>query len=272
MVKVDYHVHSTWSPDSGMKVRKALECCREKGISEIVFTDHLDLDVEDKGAVPLDLAAYRTDLASARWDYPDISIGIGLEVGVHPKNLLATENYIHPYSWDFIVLSVHQFEHIGFCSPILTKLYDIPFILKKYWETWFYNVRIMKTYDVLGHMDYLLRYQPISEEDFVAWDDQKDAMLELLVKRRKGIEINAKGLHRLGRPHPPMYILKRYKELGGEIVTLGSDGHALSSLGRNFETMVAYLSACGFDYFARKNFETGEFYFEKLNLDALKAE
>jgi histidinol-phosphatase (PHP family) len=262
VVKVDYHVHSDWSPDSRMSVKKALDGCIQNDIKEIVFTEHLD--VGDPGQLPLiDLKAYREELQSARRAYPNLSIGIGLELGVHQGNLLETQSYIAPYAWDFLILSVHQINDIGCCNPSLMELYDTPTILNSYWEAWYYLVEHFSNFHVLGHLDYLLRYQPIDEDEFIQWDDRKDHMLQLLVKHGQGIEINAKGISSLGRPHPPMAVLKRFKELGGEIVTLGSDAHSTKTIGKHFETMLAYLQACGFDYYARRDFERKTFYFEK---------
>ena len=47
----------------------------------------------------------------------------------------------------------------------------------------------------------------------------------------KGIELNTGGFkYGLGHPNPCEDIIKRYKELGGEIITLGSDAHKCESL------------------------------------------
>ncbi len=260
---VDYHVHSAWSPDSRMSVRKALNYCRENHIKEIVFTEHLDIG--DPGQIPyLDLSAYRIDIEVARLEYPHINIGFGLELGIHPENIRATENFIHPYEWDFLIMSVHQYENIGFCHPMLLERFDKQEILDKYWKAWYDNVEHFEKFHVLGHLDYLLRYQPINEEAFDAWNDQKEAMMKRIIERGQGIEINAKGIKSLGRPHPSLNILKRFKALGGEIVTLGSDAHSVSNIGKYFDIMMQYLKEAGFSYYARRDFEKKEFYFEKL--------
>ncbi len=263
---VDYHVHSAWSPDSRMSVRKALNYCRENHVKEIVFTEHLDMG--DPGQIPyLDLSSYLVDIEASKLEYPDIIIGCGLELGMHPGNIKATETYIHPYEWDFLIMSVHQYENIGFCDPMLLQRFEKQEILDKYWNAWFYNVEHFKDFHVLGHLDYLLRYQPISIEEFEVWTEPKDAMLKRLIERGQGIEINAKGIKSLGRPHPSLNILRRYKALGGEIVTLGSDAHSVSNIARHFDTISQYLKEAGFNYFARRDFEKKEFYFEKLCIE-----
>lgn len=263
MLKVDYHVHSAWSPDSRMEVRKALEHCRANKIQEIVFTEHLD--VGDPGQIPLiDLKAYRENLQLAHLSYPDLSIGIGLELGVHEGNLVETQSYIAPYEWDFLILSLHQFKDIACCNPMMMQFFDTPTILENYWNAMEYITHHMEPFHVLGHIDYLLRYQAITEEEFLSWEDSIDKILKKLIEQGQGIEINTKGMQCLGRPHPPLKILKRFKALGGEIVTLGSDAHSTKSLSQHYETMLSYLREAGFLYFARRNFTEKSFYFEKI--------
>jgi histidinol-phosphatase (PHP family) len=263
MLKVDYHVHSAWSPDSRMEVTKALEYCRANKIKEIVFTEHLD--VGDPGQVPLiDLKAYRENLQLARLSYPDLSIGIGLELGVHEGNLSETQSYIAPWEWDFLILSLHEVLDMGCCNPTMMQFYDSHTILEAYWTALIYITRQMTPFHVLGHIDYLLRYQAISEEEFLSWEEAIDQVLLNLVSHGQGLEINAKGIQSLGRPHPPLNILKRFKALGGEIVTLGSDAHSAKSLSQHYEIMLSYLREAGFSYYARRNFAEKSFYFEKI--------
>jgi histidinol-phosphatase (PHP family) len=263
VVKVDYHVHSAWSPDSRMELTKALDYCRANHIEELVFTEHLD--VGDPGQIPLlDLKAYRENLQLARLSYPDLSIGIGLELGVHEGNLAETQHYIAPYEWDFLILSLHQIKDMGCCNPMLMQFCDSSTLLENYWNALLYITHHMTPFHVLGHIDYLLRYQAISEEEFLSWNDAMEALLKKLIEQGQGIEINAKGIQSLGRPHPPLKILKRFREMGGEIVTLGSDAHSTKSLSQHYEVMLDYLRAAGFKYFARRNFAKKEFYFEKI--------
>jgi histidinol-phosphatase (PHP family) len=263
MLKVDYHVHSAWSPDSRMEVKKALEYCRANEIKEIVFTEHLD--VGDPGQIPLiDLKAYRENLQMARLSYPDLSIGIGLELGVHEGNLVETQSYIAPYEWDFLILSLHQILGMGCCNPMMMQCYEEKTILESYWVDLLFITHHMNPFHVLGHMDYLLRYQAISEDTFLSWEGHIEAILKKLIERGQGIELNAKAFQSLGRPHPPLKILKRFKELGGEIVCLGSDAHSTKSLAQYYEAMLSYLQEAGFRYFARRNFAKKEFYFEKI--------
>ena len=59
-----------------------------------------------------------------------------------------------------------------------------------------------------------------------------EEILDTLVRKGKGLEINTSGLDRIGDFFPGREYLRRFRELGGEIVTVGSDAHTLNRVGR----------------------------------------
>ena len=89
-------------------------------------------------------------------------------------------------------------------------------------------VQKIKSYDVLGHLDYIVRYSNQGSKGFDLNDymDIIEEILKQVIAHGKGIEMNMSGLkYGLGAPHPQPEIIKRYRELGGEIITVGADGH-----------------------------------------------
>ncbi len=90
------------------------------------------------------------------------------------------------------------------------------------------NIRIIRDFDVLGHMDYIVRYgrHQAKEYNWKNCSDLIDEILRWLIEHGKGIEMNMAGFkYGLGFCHPYPEIIRRYRELGGEIITVDSDAH-----------------------------------------------
>lgn len=117
------------------------------------------------------------------------------------------------------------------------------------------NINIYKNeFDVYGHIDYVIRYiiknygSLMTRIDYNDFKELLDEILISIIKSDKGIEINTSGLrYNLGEPHPNIDILKRYKELGGKIITVGSDAHKASDLVSNFDMVYDMLDSIGYE-------------------------
>ena len=121
-----------------------------------------------------------------------------------------------------------------------------------YFESILDNVTCIKDYDVYGHLDYVVRYGPSKSGNYIFKDysDVFEAILKQIISDGKGIEINTGGLYKgLTFPHPKIEILKLYKELGGELITIGSDAHTPNYIGYGFDTAENLLKECGFKYY-----------------------
>ena len=119
----------------------------------------------------------------------------------------------------------------------------------RYYEATLANIRAFDCFDVYGHIDYITRYIPqdrlpeYHKEDFCGITDE---ILHELIARGKGIECNTAGFrHRTGEPNPNRDILSRYLQLGGTILTIGSDGHCPEHVALGFDHLPALLRACG---------------------------
>ena len=122
----------------------------------------------------------------------------------------------------------------------------------EYYEATLANIRKLDCFDVYGHIDYIVRYAPNKRENYSILDykDIIDEILKLLIENGKGIECNTAGFkYGLGVPNPENYVLKRYHELGGEILTIGSDGHKPEHTAYAFDKVPALLESCGIRYY-----------------------
>lgn len=107
-------------------------------------------------------------------------------------------------------------------------------------------------FDVLGHMDYVVRYGKEKEKSYFLQDyaEITDEILRSLIMQGKGIELNTAGFkYGLGFAHPHISILKRYKELGGEVITVGSDAHQPENIAYDFDRAKEVLKDSGFKYY-----------------------
>ena len=102
--------------------------------------------------------------------------------------------------------------------------------------------------DVYGPLDYIVRYAPNQPANY-SYDKYKeyiDAVLTAIIAKGKGIEVNSSGLkYGMGFTHPHKDIVKRYLELGGTIVTIGSDAHIPEHIAYDFELVKGMLLELG---------------------------
>ena len=112
-------------------------------------------------------------------------------------------------------------------------------------------------FDVYGHIDYVIRYvikyydNVINKINYDEFRDILDEILLVIINKDKGIEINTSGIrYGLNSVHPNIEILKRYKELGGKIITIGSDAHRVEDLASHFDIAIDLLEQSGFEEIA----------------------
>lgn len=256
MITADYHVHSCFSSDSDTPLESIIETAIDRGLDTICLTDHHDIDfpVNDEGMdFQLDTPAYWDALSKLREQYADkIDIRIGVELGLMGHIAKEVHEYATSYPFDFIIGSSHLVNRIDPYDSAYFEGWTEVEAYRAYFESILENATVTKDYNVYGHLDYVVRYGPTKNLNFRYSDyaDIFEEALKLIIADGKGIEINTAGLYKgLGYPHPHINILKRYKELGGEIITVGSDGHVTKNIAYGFDAAEQYLLSAGFKYY-----------------------
>lgn len=258
----DYHVHSAFSDDSVYPMETVIQDAIAIGLDEICFTDHVDYGIKDdwdagreiryRGIAPLanvDYPAYVSMIKAMQYKYHDvISIKMGLEFGMQMHTIPQFEKLFQRYSFDFILLSIHQIEDQEFWTQDFQKGRTQDEYIKRYYEEMLKLVKCTKNYSVLAHMDLITRYDEKDSYPFEKISDIIEEILNIVIADGKGIEVNTSS-HRYGLSDltPSRDILKLYKKLGGRIITIGSDSHQREDLGTYIKETRRELAEMGFD-------------------------
>lgn len=262
----DAHIHCNYSGDSQASAKQMIEKAIQMGLPGICFTDHHDIDYPKLPEEPdflISFSSYFEELNRLQTAYlQKLPIHIGMELGLQPCVCEKNKEIAQSHPFDFIIGSVHVVNGV---DPYYKTYYEGR-SKKEAYEEYFMdtleNVKMFTNFDVLGHMDYITRYCPSKDVSYRYLDycDYIDAILTVLIERGQGIEVNTSSL-RVGllETHPQKAILKRYKELGGEILTIGSDAHCPKDLAFGFGQIPELLKNCGFEYYSIFKNRTAEF-------------
>lgn len=253
----DYHVHTFYSTDSEAMPEDHISKAIALGMQEICFTDHIDYDYpskEGKTEFIFDPGKYFEELTALRERYFGmIKIKIGVELGLNPICDEPNKKLVSSYPFDFVIGSSHIIDGKDPYYPEFWQDRSPSECIVSYYEAILRNVTLYNDYDVYGHLDYIRRYVPnksfvYTESDY---SDILDMILKNIVAKGHGIELNTSELSN-GLTHfiPTIAILKRYRELGGETVTVGSDAHITKNIGYAFATARDILLNTGFKYVA----------------------
>ena len=264
MIQADMHMHTWFSTDSEACPCDMADEAVRKGLKTICFTDHFDKDDLEWGEEGIfDVDAYFVEMQKLQEEYAGkLNIRIGIELGLRTYLKDYYEELTKKYPFDFVIGSVHNVPYkkdaegnILYTDPAAEKLFADRTDKEAYrlmMETTLENVRTSDCFQTLGHLDYVVRYGKSREKEYSYTDyaDIIDEILKLLIEKEKGLEVNSAGL-KYGLPfaHPHPEVLKRYRELGGEIITIGADAHKPEHIAYDFAKAEEILKSCGFKYY-----------------------
>lgn len=272
----DYHVHTIYSDDSIYEMEDVIKDGIRKGINELCFTDHVDYgikrDVDDpRGPVYLngqpitnvDYPKYYEEYLMLKEKYKDqMILKLGLEFGIQMHTIPEYEALFKSYPFDFIILSIHQVDDLEFWTGDFQKGRTEKEYYERYYQELYDVVKNYKNYSVLGHMDLIKRYD--DHDGYDSFNNHKEIIIDILktvIKDGKGIEINTSSVrYEIGDLTPSRDILKLYLELGGTVITIGSDSHKEEHLGAYIEETKKELKELGFKQYCIFNKMVPEFH------------
>ena len=269
-ILLDMHTHSSFSPDADDSIEAMYERAVSLGLKAYAITDHCDInywyptehyfgdkeDVLDKEMYGSE--KYCTDSITEQTLLREklegrMEIIVGAEIGQPLQDIEHAEQLAADPRLDFLIGSHHMNAGVAdFYYLDYSKMTDeeIRSLLEDCFAQTLDMCRWGK-FDVLGHLTYPLRY--ICGEygrtvDMSCYEDIIREIFCTLISNGKGIEINTSGLRqKYGRTFPELDTVKLYRELGGEIITLGSDAHRVNDLGCGIAEGAELAKAAGFD-------------------------
>lgn len=276
----DYHLHCEYSDDSNEPMENQIQQAIALGLDEMCFTDHVDYgikrDWDDPAGIIIRHAiehGKEVDLVLANVNYPkyfealnmyqkkyapSISIKKGLEFGIQSITVDAFEKLYALYQdeLDFVLFSMHQVNNLEFWTQDFQKGKTQKEYNEEYYKEIYQTMQMFHHYSCLAHLDLMARYD---ENGIYPFENEKDIIAEILkyaIRDGKGIEINTSSWkYGLKDTQPSRAILKLYKDLGGKIITVGSDAHETKYLASHIKDAYAILKneigineICTFDH------------------------
>ena len=257
----DTHMHSDFSGDATISAEEMIAVAKQSSLAGITFTDHLDWDYqEDPGFFDLDADSYCSKILSLidANSTDDFSVLLGIELGLQPHLASSYQELLEQYPFDYVIGSTHVIHGEDPYYPKYFSTRDEKSAFTEYYEMILENIQSFDNFDSLGHLDYCFRYGPYagpSMDTYTPYREIVDAILSTIIKKDIALEVNT-GSFRCGmtEPNPSVAIIKRYKELGGKLLTIGSDAHKTEHIGLHFEELPELLADCGFkEYHVYKN-------------------
>lgn len=254
ILNTDFHIHSSFSADSDTPMAAMIEEGIRRGLTVMCFTEHLDYDyIADGMDFVVDTSAYLSELNRCRDLYGSrMELLFGIELGLQPHLAGRLSEYLRQWDFDFVIGSSHV---VNGADPYYPSFYEgrrEEDCYREYFQTIPANLKAFSNIDTYGHIDYVVRYGPNKNKfySYEGYRDILDEVLKCIISHGIGLELNTAGYkYGLGVPNPHPDVLKRYRELGGEIITVGSDGHAPEHLAYDFHKVDDLLLACGFRYY-----------------------
>lgn len=260
----DFHLHTKFSGDCEIPAKQQVEQAISLGMKEICITDHHDYGMVVDGIdFNLNLEAYLPYLKELQLKYRNqIRINLGIELGLQRHILPYLEKLSILKELDFVIGSSHFIDGMDPYFPEFFEGRTERAAYEHFFSVSHKRIQMIDCFHSFGHLDYVVRYGPDKNRfyDYKTYSDYIDAILKTLIEKGKALECNTGGYrYGLGHPNPCEDILIRYRELGGELLTVGSDAHSPEYLGYEFQRTETLLKQCGYRYYTVYHQQKPEF-------------
>jgi len=249
-------MHSNNSQNGEHSLMYLAQHAEEVGLMGMAVTDHVEcLGFAEAGyKTRVYQSAVDTAKVSAAFRYR-MTLSFGIELGVFPGAYDVADQVLKLYPYDFVLGACHYTRQgENFAEVDYAKLTEDErqTLMREYFED---QLELVKWggFDSLAHMNYPVRHAALKEGPRLSLDpyrEQVDALLRLLIEKSKALEVGACGLGGL-LEHAllPAWVLSRYRELGGELITIGSGAHQAESVGVGIAQAMELLAGLGYENF-----------------------
>ena len=234
----DSHIHTKFSADSEMLAADALARAKDLGLG-VVFTEHFDYGLKLNGRkFAFNPADYMREYKNLRGE----NLRLGVEVGLRKFSRAANENFVAQADFDFVIGSIHLVDDFDIYYPDFYVGKDKATAYRKYFQQMTEEIELAD-FDALGHIDYICRAAPYDdpEIDYPTFKAEIDAVLKIVIERGKVLELNTRRFDTARAVEELIPVYKKYRELGGRFVTIGSDAHRVAAVGNYFNRALEFV-------------------------------
>ncbi|MFZ2539925.1 MAG: histidinol-phosphatase HisJ family protein [Oscillospiraceae bacterium] len=253
---IDCHNHTEFSIDAEFTVLEMVNAAMKMGIEVFAITDHCDVDDFEKNNLAVTVPSSIKATEAARASLP-IKLLTGVELGQPLQNIQKAEYVLNNYDLDYVIGSVHSIKgekDFYWIDYVNMTDSEIESVLEKYYQE-IYDLAKWDKFDSLAHMTYPYRYiiNAKSKRDIKInvnrFDEISVETLKLIIQNGKALENNSSSLRNSKEGYALNYkYMKLYYDLGGELVTTGSDAHAPEMVGDSIIKGYEMLKEIGFQY------------------------
>lgn len=251
MATMDFHIHTDSSPDGTASAEETCRAAIAAGLTDVALTDHWEaVDYVRDNYAERSEQAFANATRVREQFAGTLRVARGIEIGCPLFDKALTERQLALHSYDFVLASQHQ---LGDAPDFYFLDYgeiDIPATLDAYFEQ---LLRVAKwgCFQSLAHLTYPFRYIPASQRptSYDRWIGVIEEIFRTLAQSGKALEINTSGLRKeIGLSQPDLPLIRRFRECGGEFVTVGSDAHRPHEVGADIDRGLQLAVEAGFSY------------------------
>jgi histidinol-phosphatase (PHP family) len=251
---LDTHVHTDLSPDSDVPIDDYARAAIERNIAEIAITDHVDFEPSAPAFEYATFAQRERTVreAAERWGDQGVAIRFGVEITWDSRWEADIRDHLARHAYDFVIGSVHIYRDSVFSAGRVRDWVGTNRTMAEIVAPYFDEVTAgarTGLFDAMGHIDFVKRflYPHVTAAQLAAAPELYEPILAALVESGTALEVNTSGLRQeTAETYPPAPIVARFRELGGERVTVGSDAHRAEHLGWALDDGYAAARAAGF--------------------------
>ncbi|PJI09355.1 MULTISPECIES: histidinol phosphate phosphatase [Clostridium] len=247
----DTHIHTLFSTDSKLNIEDAVNRAANDNIGMIV-TEHIDFNYPVKGEFVFNVDEYFKKYEKYRND----KVMLGVEIGMTEEFKSHNKDLNDNYEFDYVLGSIHFVNNIDLYDKIMYKDTSKRDVFEDYFKAMINCLECHDYIDSLAHIDYISRYATYDDPEihYSEYSDYIDEVFKSIIDKGIVLEINTRRLNKKDICDNMLAIYKRYNELGGKFVTIGSDSHDKDSIGMNFNNALEMAEACGLNpvYFNKR--------------------
>jgi len=246
----DCHIHTKYSTDSKLEIEDVIRRTQNMCIGATI-TEHMDINFPKPNEYIFNVEDYFKEYEKFR----NSKLLLGIEMGMMPSALAKCKSLSENYPFDYIIGSVHLVEGVDLFESEFYRNKTKKEVYSQYLNSILHSIKEYDFIDCLAHIDYISRYSQFSDKELYYEDykEKLDVILKELAYREKALEINTKRFHEKSAVDNMKTIYKRFYELGGKLVVLGSDAHMEEAIGNNLNLAKELADSCKLNVVYFKN-------------------